>query len=83
MSSLSKKQSILSRETINYAFFLELCPYFDLDFLSSIKHPAAERWHPHAVRLFVLMVSCLIEKIVVISFTFEMSSANALNLDNS
>ena len=38
-------------------FFSELCPFFDLDFLSSIKHPTAERWRPHAVLLFFLQVS--------------------------
>ena len=101
MSSLSKKQSMLSRESIQNAFFFfrimlpfrfrktlsfgnisvitegiylklrvcvpypksnpyrqgrqskmlffsELNPFLDLDFLSSIKHPIAERWHSHA-----------------------------------
>ena len=33
-------------------FFSELCPFFDFDILSSIKHPTAERWPPHAVLLF-------------------------------
>ena len=42
MCSLSKEQSILSRETIKNAFFF---PF------SSIKHPTAERWHLHAVLL--------------------------------
>ena len=43
MCSLSKEQSIRSRETIQNTFFpLELCPL--LDFLSSIKHPTAEYW---------------------------------------
>ena len=60
MCSLSKEQSILSRETIQNTFFSsELCPSFDLDFLScikqdflsSIKHPTAEHWHPHAVHM--------------------------------
>ena len=32
--------------------FSESYPFFDLDFLSSIKPPTAERWHPHAVLLF-------------------------------
>ena len=27
-------------------------PFFDLHFLSSIKHPTVERWHPDAVLLF-------------------------------
>ena len=54
MCSPSKEQSILSRETIQNAcfFFSELCPYFDLDFVSSIKHPTAKRWHQNAVLLF-------------------------------
>ena len=33
-------------------FFSKLYPYFDLTSLSSIKHPKAERLHPHAVFLF-------------------------------
>ena len=47
MCSLSKEQSILSRETFQKAFFSELCLLFD--FLSSIKHSTAKHWHPHAV----------------------------------
>ena len=35
--------SILSRETIQNAFFQNFAPFFDLDFLSSIKHPMAKR----------------------------------------
>ena len=50
MRSLSKKQSILSRETIQNAFS-ELCPFFDLDSFLSIKHPTAGRWHSHKVPL--------------------------------
>ena len=53
MCSLSKEQSAVSREIIQKAgFFLELCPFFDLDFLSCIKHPTTERWHQHVVLLF-------------------------------
>ena len=37
MCSLSKEQSILSRETIQKAFFSEFCPFFDLNSLSSFK----------------------------------------------
>ena len=33
-----------------FFFFSELCPFFN--FLSSIKHPTAERWHLHEVLLF-------------------------------
>ena len=53
MCSLSKEQSILSRETIQNAFLTELRPFFELEFLSSIKHPAAERWYAHAVLLLI------------------------------
>ena len=28
------------------------------DFSSSIKHPTAEHWHPHAVLLFLLVLNC-------------------------
>ena len=49
MCFVSKEQSILSRERIQNAFFLELCPFLDSNFFFSIKHPTAERWHPHAV----------------------------------
>ena len=52
MYSLSKEQSIQSWKAIQKTFFSELCPCFDFDFLTSIKHPMAERWHPHAVLLF-------------------------------
>ena len=48
MCSLSNEQSILSKETIQetfFFFFSELCPIFDLNYLSSIKHPTAEHWH--------------------------------------
>ena len=48
MCLLSREQSLLSRETDENAF-LELCPVFDLDFLSSIKHPSAKHCHLHAV----------------------------------
>ena len=42
MSSLSKEQLILSRETIqNDFFFSRIMSLFDLDILSSIKHPTA------------------------------------------
>ena len=55
--SLSKEQSILSRETIQKAFFfLELCPFLDLAILSYIKHPTGELWHPHAVLLFCVIL---------------------------
>ena len=58
MCSLPKEQSILSREIIRKAFFFsELCPCFDFDFLTSIKHPMVERWHPHAVLLFCICKS--------------------------
>ena len=56
MCTLPKEQSILSRKTIQF-FFKELCPFFNLDFLSSIKHPAAERWHLHAVLLNFFVIS--------------------------
>ena len=58
MHLLSKEQSILPRESIQNAFlFSELCPFFDLDFLSSIKHPTAERWHPHVMLLLICLLS--------------------------
>ena len=38
----------------NEFFFSELCPFFDLNFLSSIKHPTAKRWHLHAVHALVV-----------------------------
>ena len=41
----------------NSIFFPELCHFFDLDFLSSIKHLTGERWHPHAVLLFRLQIT--------------------------
>ena len=57
MCLLSKVQSILSRETIQNAFFFfqnYASFFFDLDFLSSMKHPTAERWHRHAVLLLTI-----------------------------
>ena len=50
-------------------FFSELCPFFFTfypDFLSSIKHPTAEDWHPRGT--------------LVLANLSELS-ANALNLD--
>ena len=56
MCSLSKERAIPSSETIqNGFFFSELCPFFYLDFLSSVKHPTAELWHRHTVLLFLLV----------------------------
>ena len=52
MCSLSKKQTILSRETIQNTLFPRLCRFFDLDFLSAIMHPTTELWRPHAVLVF-------------------------------
>ena len=43
----------MSKGDNSQSIFSELCPFFDLDFISSIKHPTAERWHPHAVLLFI------------------------------
>ena len=66
----SKEQSILSRETIQHAFFQNYVPFFDLDFLSSFKHLTAERLHPHAVLLFFfffLYISIIIITIIIIS----------------
>ena len=42
------------RVCVHFFFFLysELCSYFYLEFLSSIKHPIAEHWHPPLVFLF-------------------------------
>ena len=37
--------------------FQNYAPFFDLHLLSSIKHPKAERWHPHAVRLLTCLIS--------------------------
>ena len=52
--SLSKEQSILSKgENSNAFFFLELCTFYDLTFLSSIKHPTAERWQTAGDALFL------------------------------
>ena len=62
MCSLSKEQSMLLRETIQNAFFSELCPFFNSKFLSSIKNPIAERWHTHAVLLFQIKKSLIIHK---------------------
>ena len=47
--------------------FLELCPFFDLDFLSTIKHPRAEHWHPHAL-LFLTMYSLWLEDYLPLNF---------------
>ena len=44
------EQSLLSRETVQNAFFSELCPFYDLAFLS-IKHSTVEHWHLPAVLL--------------------------------
>ena len=36
-----------------FFFFFKSCPFFDLDFLSSIKHSTDKHWHPHAVLFFL------------------------------
>ena len=33
-------------------FFLELCPFFDLDFSSYVMHLTAKRWYQYALFLF-------------------------------
>ena len=51
----SKNQGLFGkglRETIQNTFISKLCPFFNLDILSSIKHATAKRWHSHAVLLF-------------------------------
>ena len=40
----------------NSIFLLELCPFFDLDILSSIKQPTAKRWHLHAALLYFIVL---------------------------
>ena len=42
-------------------FFPELSPFFPLDFLSSIKHPTAERWHRHAALFFSIKLQASVE----------------------
>ena len=37
-------------------FFVRIIPFFDLDFLSSIKHPTAKRWQMHGVLLFLFFI---------------------------
>ena len=37
---------------MHFFFLQNNSPFFSLDFLFSIKHPTAERWHQHAVLLF-------------------------------
>ena len=67
MCSLSKKQSILLRETIQNAFFFSqnYAPFFDFDFLCSIKHPTAKRWDTHVVLLFVGSGSLIKEELLL------------------
>ena len=53
MSSFPKRNPYYQQRQFKILFFYsELCPFFNLDFLSSIKHPTAENWHPHVVLLF-------------------------------
>ena len=54
MSSLSKEHSMLSRETIQNAFsFPDLCPFLDLNFLSSINYPTAKHLAPACSALVI------------------------------
>ena len=50
--------------------FLELCPFFDLEFLSPIKRFTAERWHQHAdregIKYFPCVVLFIVTKVKVI-----------------
>ena len=50
----TKSNPYLQGRQFKMHFFPELCPFFDLTILSSIKHPTAECWHPHAVLLLTL-----------------------------
>ena len=38
-------------------FFPELCSFFHLDILSSIKHLTAEHWHPHVMLLLAVVTN--------------------------
>ena len=54
-----------------FFFFSELCPFYDLDILSSIKHPTAEGWHWHAVLLFILKLLQAIDPFAKIILFFS------------
>ena len=66
-------------------FFFRIMSFFDLDFLSSIKHPTAKRWYLHAVLLFPCptMFSTLPKQNFNFSAVITFSSATALFLDQS
>ena len=81
MCWLSKEQSILYRETIQNAFFyLELCPFLDLDFFSTIKHPHS-RVLPAACGALVkkknmVVVRALVFQKAYSDFVFTLTNTN-------
>ena len=81
MCSLSKQQSILSRETNQNAFLSELGPVLDFNCLSTIEHPTMEHWHLHAVLLFHFS-RCFLPFLKK-NFNLFCDVQNALNLDKS
>ena len=52
--SPSIEQSVISRETIQNAFFKNYAPLFYLDVKSSIKHPTAVAQHSHLYAVLLL-----------------------------
>ena len=71
MCSLSKEQSILSRETIQSTLFFQNYVPFLLGHLSSIKHPTAVYWHPHGMLFFFLRKDLIVN--------FSISCCNILS----
>ena len=60
------------------------CPesfsFFNLNFLSSIKHPTAKCWHPHAVPLFLKNPNQLFLKCLILLVTNNISQLSLTSL---
>ena len=68
---------------MHFFFFSELCSFFDLDFLSSIKHPTAERWHQYAVLLLKILFLNLLFLNCVFTTLEQKSFQNIVGKGNS
>ena len=53
MFTIQKAIHTIKGDNSKCIVFSESCPFFDLNFLSSIKHPTVEHWHPHVVLLLM------------------------------
>ena len=66
------------KEDNSKCIFSELCPFFNLHFLFSIKYSTAAHWHPHAVLLYLLLTEPENFDIARDKYTFVWSIRNSM-----